>query len=261
MRRGLSPMRLAVGERRHIPARHGLPSARCWATLDCEWAGRGRRCSSRAITPRRRRREPSMLPAVMRRSSATQLEHDGPGGATIGAATTTCPHAAVYRPWPATSPAVVARSLTRWSRPSTTQVIVMDREVFLRRICSTVGMAALSCSMRLASAPAGGIARAVSLVGRHPEPGEFAPTHGGVNTTCLVVRSREGQVVRPGARLDRPSPGAWGLGPGAWGLGPGRVCSERGSGGNDLLVPWWCAPGAVARSYYTACDVPTDGVC
>ncbi len=83
-----------------------------------------------------------MLRAVMRRSSAMQLEHDGPGGATIGAATTTCPHAAVYRPWPAASPAVVARSLTRWSRPSTAQVIVVDREVFLRRICSTVGIAA-----------------------------------------------------------------------------------------------------------------------
>jgi len=250
MRRGLSPMRSTVGERRHIPARHGLPAARCWAALDCEYAGRGRRRSSRAITPRRRRREPSMLPAVMRRSSATQLEHDGPGGATIGAATTTCPHAAVYRPWPATSPAVVARSLTRWSRPSTTQVIVMDREVFLRRICSTVGMAALSCSMSLATAaPAGGIARAVPLVARHPGPGELAPTHGGVNTTCLVVRSREDR------RYDRV-PGS--IVPA---LGPGRSLLGAGPGGNDLLVPWWCAPGAVSRYYYTACDVPTDGVC
>ena len=250
MRRGLSPMRLAVGVRRHIPARHNLPSVRCWAALDCECAGRGRRRSSRAITPRRRRRERSVLPAVMRRSSATQLEHDGPGGATIGAATTTCPHAAVYRPWPATSPAVVARSLTRWSRPSTAQVIVMDREVFLRRICSTVGMAALSCSMRLATAaPAGDIARAVPLVGRHPGPGEFAPTHGRgeYHLSCRALSGRTGGTTGCPARSSQP-----------WGLG--EVCSERGSGGNDLLVPWWCAPGAVARSYYTACDVPTDGV-
>ena len=231
MRRGLSPMRLAVGERRHIPARHNLPSVRCWAALDCECAGRGRRRSSRATTPRRRRRDRSVLPVVMRRSSAMQLEHDGPGGATIGAATTTCPHAAVYRPWPATSPAVVARSLTRWSRPSTAQVIVVNREVFLRRICSTVGMAALSCSMRLATAaPAGGIARAVSLVGRHPGPGELAPPHGGVNSTCLVVRSREGQVVRPDARLDRPSPGAWEKSARSGGLA-GTIC--------------WCPGGAL----------------
>ncbi len=53
-----------------------------------------------------------------------------------------CPHAAVYRPWPAASPVVVARSLMRWSRPSTAQVIVVDREVVLHRIRPTVGMAA-----------------------------------------------------------------------------------------------------------------------
>ena len=97
-----------------------------------------RRRSSRATHPWRRCEV--VLVVVLRCSAVSQSRHVGPGGVTRAAATTRRPQSAVYFPWPATSPAVVACWLSRWSRPSAVLVIAMGR-VMRCRIWSTVGMA------------------------------------------------------------------------------------------------------------------------
>ncbi len=54
-------------------------------------------------------------------------------------------------------------------------------------------------------------------------------------------RGQPSALLHPVARTSR-----------LWGLGTSLL--GAGLGGNDLLVPWRCTTGAVAR-YYAACDV------
>jgi len=144
--RGLGEVCVAVGEGRHIPTRHRRTARWLPAVVNRESAGKESRRRSHVTTLRQQWRErplPSVVirPVVTLCSAVSQSKHEGPGGATMGAATTTCPHIARYWPWSAASPAAVAWSLTRWSRPSAEQVIAVDREVVPSRIWSTVGMA------------------------------------------------------------------------------------------------------------------------
>jgi len=122
-----------------MSARHARTVRWLAAVVVCEPARGKCRCSSRASSPSRRRCE-VVLVVVLRCSAVSQSRHVGPGGVTRDAATTTRPQSAVYFPWPATSPAVVACWLSRWLRPSAVLVIVVGR-VMRRRIWSTVGMA------------------------------------------------------------------------------------------------------------------------
>ncbi len=122
-----------------MSARHARTVRWLLAVVDRGSAPGVRRCSSRASSPLRRRCE-VVLVVVLRCSAVSQSRQVGPGGVTRDAATTGRPQSAVYLPWPATSPAVVACSLRRWSRPSAVLVIVVGR-VMRCRIWSTVGMA------------------------------------------------------------------------------------------------------------------------
>ena len=91
--RGLGEVRIAVGEGCHVPAHHPRTARWLPAVVDRESAGRENRRSNRATSPRRRC---GLVPlAVMRCSAVSQSKHVGPGGATMGAATTTRPQSAV----------------------------------------------------------------------------------------------------------------------------------------------------------------------
>ena len=111
MWRGLGEVRVAVGEGRHIPARHArtvrwLPAIVARGPA----CGAGRR-STRATHPRRRC--DVVLAVVARCSAVSQSKHVGPGGVTRDAATTRRPQIAAYSPCPASTPAVVACSPRR----------------------------------------------------------------------------------------------------------------------------------------------------
>lgn len=77
---GFRQMGVAVGEGRHIPARH-LRTAR-WlpVVVDRESTGRTSRRSNRAASPRRRCEVAPTV--VMRCSAVSQSKQVGPGGAT-----------------------------------------------------------------------------------------------------------------------------------------------------------------------------------
>ena len=94
--RGLGEVGVAVGEGRHIPARHAHTVRWLLAVVDRGSAPGVRRCSSRASSPLRRCEV--VLVVVLRCSAVSQSRHVGPGGVTRDAATTRRPQSAMYSP-------------------------------------------------------------------------------------------------------------------------------------------------------------------